>query len=150
MAERPWLMVITKSTYLILWLICTFAGMMMVSITACGSRSESRYVAIRRLIKNNLHFSAHLTFAVNTKTVEAVRKEVTETDIPVLIELLGDEENVVGIGAQLVLESFGKKALPALTEAANSPDHERAWKAKEAIRTIEENQKLHEQEQGVK
>ena len=65
------------------------------------------------MIKKNLHLSGHLVRAVDSRTVEAVRREVSKADIPVLIELLSDKENVVGIGAQHVLETFGKEALSA-------------------------------------
>ncbi len=51
-------------------------------------------------------------YAVDSRTLEAVKKEVTEADIPVLIKLSGDKENVVGIGARNVSLVFSSS--PAL------------------------------------
>lgn len=110
-------------------------------LSSCGSggldQVDPRYSEIRRSIKDNLYLSAHLVRAVDARTVEAVRKEVTEADIPILVRMLGDEENAVGIGAQHVLEEFGDKALSALQEASHSPDYKVSGKANEAIRTIQ-------------
>jgi hypothetical protein len=109
--------------------------------TSCsGDRHEGhgqRYLAVRNLIKKNLHLSGHLVRAVDSRTIEAVRREVSEADIPVLIDLLSDTENVVAIGAQHVLETFGKAALPALQKAAASTDYRVSMKATEAIAAIE-------------
>lgn len=122
---------------LTLVLLCVVASLW----TSCSAnRHESRsqrYVAIRKLIKKNLHLSGHLVRAVDTRTVEAVRNEVTEADIPVLMDLLSDKENVVAVGAQHVLETFGKAALPALQKAASSADLKVSMKAAEAIAAIE-------------
>ena len=97
---------------------------------------HQRYVEIRKLIKHNLHLSGHLVFAVDTRTVAAVRKQVTQSDIPVLIALLSDKENVVGIGAQHVLETFGTAALPGLEKVAIAADFNASIKAREAIAAI--------------
>src|SRR5437016_567941 len=90
-------------------LILAFCQMFTVSTVACqqcpSNRSE-RYCEIRRSIKKNLHLGAHLQFAVTGKTCDDVKKEVKEEDIPVLIELLGDNEYVVQVGAGGVLERF--------------------------------------------
>jgi hypothetical protein len=102
--------------------------------------SDIRYREIRRLIKENLHLSAHLVRAVDARTVEAVRAQVSEADIPVLAALLHDRENVVGIGAQHVLETFGEKALPVLRQAAESANPRASTKAREAIVAIEASQ----------
>src|SRR4029079_10853121 len=79
-----------------------------------AAAESDRYGEIRRLIKKNLHFSAHMTWAVTTHTIAAVRPQVTEADSPVLLRMLGDAENVVGIGAQHVLAALGDPAVPGV------------------------------------
>lgn len=110
---------------------------MLVCCVSERRKNDPRYEQIRHAIKKNLRFSAHLVWAVDARTIEAVRKEITEADIPVLARMLGDEENVLGIGAQHLLEALGERALPALQEAAGSTDHRVSGKAREAIGTIE-------------
>jgi HEAT repeat protein len=118
--------------------------------TSCSTDSheghDQRYLTIRNLIKRNLHLSGHLVRAVDSRTVEAVRREVSNTDIPVLIKLMSDKENVVAIGAQHVLETFGKAALPALQNAAASTDYRVSMKATEAIAAIEYRESVTPQE----
>jgi hypothetical protein len=103
--------------------------------------AADRYPEIRRLIKKNLHFSGHMTWSVNTHTIDAVRPHVTEQDIPVLVRMLGDSENVVGIGAQYLLASFGDRAVESLTVAAQSSDWRVKEKAREALAKIEEDKR---------
>lgn len=100
--------------------------------------ADDRYAKIRGLIKRNLHFSTHMTWAVDTRTIEAVRPHVTEEDIPVLVRMLGDKENVVGIGAQHMLATFGERAVPALEAAARSSNYDVRSKARDALTTIDE------------
>jgi hypothetical protein len=122
---------------LTLVLLCV-VGPFLTSCSGDGHEGhDQRYLAIRNLIKKNLHWSGHLVRAVDSRTVEAVRKEVTEADIPVLIDLLSDGENVVAVGAQNVLETFGKAALPGLRKVAASTDYKVSMKAREAIAEIE-------------
>jgi HEAT repeat protein len=127
---------------LALVLLCV-VGSFWTACSADGHEGHSqRYVAIRNLINENLHLSGHLIRAVDLRTVEAVRKEVSEADIPVLVDLLSDKENVVAIGAQHVLETFGKAALPALQKAASSSDYRVSMKASEAIAAIEHKESV--------
>ncbi len=79
-----------------------------------------------------------MTWAVDTRTIEAVRPHVTEEDIPVLVRMLGDKENVVGIGAQHLLATFGERAVPALDAAARSSNYDVHNKARDALTTIDE------------
>lgn len=116
----------------------TAAGALLVPLflLSCGGgtgKEGPRYVEIRRLIEKNLHFSAHLTWAVNADTIAALRREVTEVDIPVLVRLLGDEKSVVATGAALVLESFGEPAVPALEETAKTAKGKAAFRAEQAL-----------------
>lgn len=111
-----------------------------ISLWLAQSRDDAsspRYAQIRRLIRSNLHLSGHLTWAVNRDTVQAVRAEVTVADIPVLIQLLSDDEHVVALGAQLVLQDFGPQALPALQAAAESPHAQTKQMAREAMGGME-------------
>jgi len=122
----------------------------------CASRSadrreshdQQRYSVIRHLIRKKLHLSAYLVRAVDLGTIEAVRKEVSGADIPVLAELLSDKENVVAVGAQRVLETFGKTALPALQRAEAFADYRVSMKAKEAIAEIESKEYAAPHESG--
>jgi hypothetical protein len=83
---------------------------------------SSRYDEIACLARRNLHFSAHLTWSFNRRTVEAVMAEVGAADIPVLVELLGDERAVLRGLAGSILPELGEAGLAALQRAAQSPD----------------------------
>lgn len=96
-----------------------------------------RHGEIRRLIRGNLHVTAHAFRAVDARTVAAVRAGVAVEDIPVLLELLADRDEAVGIAAQYVLETFGEDALPGLRTLAASRDAHASMKAQEAVRKIE-------------
>jgi len=83
--------------------------------------ASSRETIIRNTIKRNLHFSIHCWCnAVTDKTVPAIRKSVSENDIPTLVNLLGDRDLGVVAGASAVLVDFGDAALPALRQAESS------------------------------
>jgi hypothetical protein len=64
---------------------------------------------------------------------------VTEVDIPVLIELLGDIRTQIGYGAKGVLIRFGSAAVPALQEAKGSRYGNTASLASDALMFIEIN-----------
>jgi len=100
----------------LLFLCCGFP-ILIAACQQCPPQRSERYCELRQLIKKNLHLSAHLVMAVDSETIEAVSKEVTEKDIPVLVELLSDEDAAIQFGAGGVLERFEEKALPALQEA---------------------------------
>ena len=132
-------MIPVRLTMILLCLVGSFC-------TSCSAdmneSHDQRYLAIRNLIKKNLHLSGHFVRAVDSRTVEAVSKEVSKDDIPFLIDLLSDKKNVVAIGAQHVLETFGKVALPALQNAATSTDYKVSMKATEAIAAIESRESV--------
>lgn len=97
---------------------------------------RNRYLEIRRLIQETLRQSEGFTPPSDAQAVASVRREVAESDIPVLIRLLGDEEPQIAAAAQHVLESFGPTALPALKDAVNSPNHRIGDRARAAIDRI--------------
>ena len=75
----------------------------------------SREAELRRIIKSNMHFHMHcMCIAVTNETVPAIRKVVSEADIPALVNLLQDQDTKVVAGASAVLTDFGDAALPAL------------------------------------
>lgn len=83
---------------------------------------SGRYGEIRALIVDNLHFSAHFTWATNTDTIKAVRPHVTAADQAVLVRMLGDERGAVGVAAASLLGLLGKGGEAALRKAAEGPD----------------------------
>ena len=83
---------------------------------------QSRQDEIACMIRRNLHFSAHFTWASNRHTLEAARAETSEADIPHLVGLLGHERPSVRMAAGHLLASFGEPGRLALQEAARSPD----------------------------
>lgn len=95
-----------------------------------------RYAEIHRLIRKNLHFSAHMTWSVNVNTIGEARKHVGVADIPVLVAMLGDERAAVGFGAGSLLATLGDPALPALRRAQKSRDYSVSSRASDALGTI--------------
>ena len=82
----------------------------------------SRYDEIACVARRNLHFSAHFSWSFNRYTVEAVMVEVSRDDIPVLMEMLGDERGVLRSLAGNILTQLGEDGLAGLKRAAESPD----------------------------
>ena len=80
----------------------------------------SRYDEIVCVARRNLHFGAHFTWSFNLPTVEAVMAEVTPEDIPVLVEMLGDERSVIRALAGNILPQLGEDGLTSLKRAAES------------------------------
>lgn len=75
---------------------------------------ELREDVIRKLIKSNLHFSVHcMCRAITDETMSAVLKKISESDLPVLINLLGDDD-VTKYGAEKALVFFGEASLAEL------------------------------------
>ncbi len=102
-----------------------------------GRAVSDRYREIADMIDDNLHFSVHLTWAVTTDTIASVRGEIDATDIPVLVEMLADDRAAIRIGASSLLATLGEAALPALAEAARSPDWKTSMAANDALILIE-------------
>lgn len=84
--------------------------------------NESREDVIRKLIKSNLHFSVHcMCRAITDETMPAILKNISESDIPVLINLLGDND-VTKYGAEQALVFFGEASLPELKRVVSLRD----------------------------
>lgn len=98
---------------------------------------RARYTELRKLIRRNLHFSAHFTWATNVDTIKEVRPHIDERDIPVLIALLEDKQRAIVYGAEGLLATLGDDAVPALRLAVKSPDVLVSLNAKSALTTIE-------------
>lgn len=82
----------------------------------------SRYDEIVCVARRNLHFSAHMTWSFNRYTVEAVMAEVGPADIPVLVDMLGDERGVIRMLAGNVLADLGEDGVTGLRRAVQSRD----------------------------
>ena len=92
------------------------------SIIQISFANELREDVIRKLIKSNLHFSVHcMCRAITDETIPAVLKKISESDIPVLINLLGDAD-VTKYGAEKALMFFGESALPELKRVISLHD----------------------------
>lgn len=98
---------------------------------------RQRYVEVRDLIRRNLHFSAHFTWATNAETIVKVRPRIEERDIPVLIALLEDKQRAIAYGAEGLLATLGDDAVPALRLASASSDTRISLTAASALSTIE-------------
>ncbi len=97
----------------------------------------TRYDEIVCVARRNLHFSAHFSWSFNTVTVEAVMAEVRRDDIPVLVDMLGDERIVLRALAGNILTKFGEDGLASLKRAAESEDHIIRYTAKSALMDYE-------------
>lgn len=100
-------------------------------------RGQNRYAEIRGLIKRNLRVSSSPVQAADAWTIKAVRPHTTDADVPVLIEMLADEESAVGVGAAGLLAALGDKAVSEITAVSRSPHARIAANATEALRRIE-------------
>ena len=63
--------------------------------------------------------------------------EVRPDDIPVLVEMLGDERGVLRSLAGNILTQLGEDGLAGLKRAAESPDHIIRYAAKSALMDYE-------------
>ncbi len=97
----------------------------------------SRYAEIACVARRNLHFSAHFTWSFNRYTVEAIMAEVSRDDIPVLVEMLGDERSVLRMLAGSILPKLGEDGLASLKQAVESRDHIVRRTAESALMTYE-------------
>ncbi len=101
------------------------------------TRGQNRYAEIRGLIKRNLQVSGRPVQAADAWTIKAVRPDVTDADVPVLMEMLADEESAVGVGAAGLLATLGDTAMSEITAVSRSANERIAAKAAEALRRIE-------------
>ncbi len=97
----------------------------------------TRYEEIACLARRNLQLSAHMTWSVNRYTVDAVMAEVGADDIPVFVEMLGDDRAMLRSMAGYVLTELGPDGLAALNRAAESPDPDIRWAAQSALMDYE-------------
>jgi hypothetical protein len=114
--------------------------LLVASLLAAASLAHAdagRYAEIERLIKRNRHISAHLVLAVDSRTIKAVRTRITEKDLPVLVQMMGDKEYSVAAAASLLLVTLGKPAAPALAEAARGKDVAAANHARSALQLLD-------------
>lgn len=105
--------------------------------SAAAADPLARYGEIRRSIKSNRHLSAHLVMAVDARTIKAVRRQIGEQDIPLLQRMLGDRDYGVASAAAGLLVTLGNPAVPALEQAAHSPDPAVAGQARDALMLLE-------------
>ena len=99
--------------------------------------APTRQAEIACMIRRNLHFSAHFSWAFNRHTLDAVRAEIGEDDIPDLVGLMAHDRPAVRMAAGHLLISFGEPALGPLREAARSPDRIVRYVAEDALWTLE-------------
>ena len=94
---------------------------------ASRSAAEQR-IKIRQTIQKNLHFSSHCwCTGPDERTVQAVLKIATESDVPIVKDLLIDSNEDVAAGASLILQEWANGALDSIraklsTEDLNDPD----------------------------
>lgn len=91
-------------------------------VFAHQDRAPGRYGEIHQLIMDNRHLGRHFTLATNTDTIKTVRKQVTVTDVPILLTMLGDEKGAVAVAAGGLLVMLGAPGEAALREASQSKD----------------------------
>lgn len=98
---------------------------------------QSRQDEIACMIRRNLHFSAHFTWAFNRHTLEAVREQITDADVASLAGLLGHDRPAVRMAAGYLLASIGEPGRVALQEAARSPDWIVRYVAEDVLWTLD-------------
>ncbi len=94
------------------------AALVWLATAVAHADDAARYAEIRHLIKANRHISGHLVLAVDTRTIKAVRNKISEKDLPILIQMMGDKDYGVASAASGLAVTLGEPARPALTEAA--------------------------------
>jgi len=97
-----------------------------------------RYAQIRRMINENRHLSAHMVRAVDARTIKQVRPHISDNDIPVLAQMMGDKDYGVASAASALLATRGAKAVPVLLEAKRSRNAALSMQAEDALRRIDE------------
>lgn len=103
---------------------------------------QARYLQIKRLIQDTRHFeiSAHFVmgFKVNPRDIRAVRPRITRNDIPVLVQMMGDQDAWASAGSRMLLASFGRPAMPALREATQSGNPSIAQHARDTLQLLDD------------
>ncbi|UCH75374.1 MAG: hypothetical protein JSU82_05895 [Rhodospirillales bacterium] len=121
----------TLASLLILSIVAVFGYAIWPKYGIC--LASTRYDEIACLARRNLHFSAHMTWSFNRYTVDAAMAEIGTKDIPVLVEMLGDDRAVLSGLAGYLLAKLGPDGLAALNRAAESPDPEIRRAARSAL-----------------
>jgi len=120
------------------WQLLAVAVTVLVVPAAAPAADRARYDEILEMIDDNLHFTAHLTWAVTAKTIAVLRDQVSTSDIPVLVEMLADEDVTAHVTAGALLATMGEAARPALEAAAASPNWQVEAEARQALQRIED------------
>jgi hypothetical protein len=116
-----------------------FSGVGMLAWAASNSAAQDiqpRYREIGRSIQHHRHLSGHMTMAVDTRTIKAVKAGIGAKDIPVLVQMMGDKDYGVASAASGLLVTLGKDALPALTQAEQSKNASIATQARDAVQSM--------------
>jgi putative ribosome biogenesis GTPase RsgA len=107
------------------------------TVSATGS-DQARYSQIERLIMKNRHLSAHFVLAVDARTIKAVRNQVSNADIPVLVEMLGNKNYGVASAASGLLVTLGEQVRPILILAKNVKNSPAAIHAHDALKRLDD------------
>ncbi len=104
---------------------------------AARAAERSRYDELKRVIDRNTGF-AHMTRGMNMYTLIALRSCVTEQDVPVLTQLLGDRDHVTQLAAAYVLADLGEDGKRGLRQTlAGAPDVRTRGVIEDALREAE-------------
>jgi hypothetical protein len=137
-SERPRAIGVLSLTPVLLVLAGVSCSGPVENTASIKTSNVARYSDLRRLIKENFHLSLECGCVTgDPDTVAAVKREVTEGDIPVLVDLLADEDDKIAGVASSVVTKFGEKALPLLREAERSRRGYQGLLATTAIAGIE-------------
>lgn len=98
---------------------------------------QARYVQLERIIKKNRHVSAHLVLAVDARTIKEVRKQISVADIPILVQILEDNNYGVASAASGLLVTLGEQARPILIVAKNVKNSPAAIHAQDALQRLD-------------
>jgi hypothetical protein len=118
--------------------VAVFAVTIGVTVASAQMVDGARYNNILDLIDDNLHFTGHFRWAVTGQTIADLCGETTPTDIPILIEMLGDDDARAQIAASGLLATFGDATVPALEAAKESSDYRVSAGAYDALIRLEE------------
>ena len=91
-------------------------AVVVLALLSGASDAASRYDELKRVIDRNTGY-AHMTRGMNMYTLIALRECVTEIDIPVLIQMLSDNDSVTRMTAAGVLVDMGPPGRKALETA---------------------------------
>jgi len=79
--------------------------------------NKQRYAELARTVDRNVGH-AHLTRGVNVCTIAALRRQVTEADVPVLQDMLSSKDTVHRLAAGYVLSILGARGTEALRKGS--------------------------------